>query len=123
MGPNRERCALGLLQVEERSKDCRQDAKQQVASDGAWAPQHSSHRLAAPSDAFCLQIIFHVGVHCRRPQLPPSVPAPLASLIRRCWDDDPTARPSFREILELLQVCAVTQVWDMCITRTHTVQA
>ena len=50
------------------------------------------------------QIIFHVGVHCRRPPLPDDCPLPLASLIQRCWQDDPAARPAFTEVLHLLQV-------------------
>jgi serine/threonine protein kinase len=33
-----------------------------------------------------------------RPQLPAGVPAPLAALIRRCWDADPRRRPDFAAV-------------------------
>lgn len=34
-----------------------------------------------------------------RPEIPPGTPESLASLMRDCWDSDPTKRPSFAEIL------------------------
>eukprot|EP00873_Tetraselmis_striata_P012942 jgi/Tetstr1/433206/TSEL_022494.t1 len=40
----------------------------------------------------------------RRPKLTDRFPKPLATLIRRCWDDDPEARPTVAEILDELHV-------------------
>lgn len=37
-----------------------------------------------------------------RPPIPDTVPAPIARVIRACWVDDPTARPTARDVLELL---------------------
>lgn len=71
-----------------------------------WALTHTL-TMTAPFSLLTIplhQIIFHVGVHCRRPPLPDDCPPPLASLIQRCWQDDPAARPAFTEVLHLLQV-------------------
>lgn len=38
-----------------------------------------------------------------RPQLPPSCPGDLASLIRRCWDADPRRRPAFKKVCRMLR--------------------
>ncbi|GJD06453.1 Probable serine/threonine-protein kinase [Galdieria sulphuraria] len=38
-----------------------------------------------------------------RPPMPPSCPAPLAQLIQSCWQQDPSRRPSFPEIMKLLE--------------------
>ena len=39
-----------------------------------------------------------------RPKIQPSIPASVASLIRRCWQKDPSKRPkNFAEICEELQ--------------------
>jgi serine/threonine protein kinase len=37
-----------------------------------------------------------------RPPIPDSTPAAFATLIRECWDQDPTLRPTFREIVDRL---------------------
>ena len=37
-----------------------------------------------------------------RPALPLGTPAPVAALTARCVHEEPTSRPSFQELLELL---------------------
>jgi serine/threonine protein kinase len=46
------------------------------------------------------EIYEHVVIDAKRPKIPPECPPELAKLIQRCWDADPTKRPSFQEILE-----------------------
>jgi Protein tyrosine and serine/threonine kinase len=38
-----------------------------------------------------------------RPTIPKNVNPKLAALIEQCWQQDPTKRPDFAEILEILQ--------------------
>jgi serine/threonine protein kinase len=38
-----------------------------------------------------------------RPELPEECPSILATMIKRCWEPDPSARPSFSEICEVLR--------------------
>ncbi|KAJ4778584.1 protein kinase family protein [Rhynchospora pubera] len=47
-----------------------------------------------------------------RPKLPEGAPPKLIELIKRCWEDDPSLRPNFSEILDILylianEVCAI----------------
>uniref|UniRef100_A0A7S1HPR7 Protein kinase domain-containing protein n=1 Tax=Phaeocystis cordata TaxID=118079 RepID=A0A7S1HPR7_9EUKA len=44
------------------------------------------------------QVVMLVGVEKRRPEIPEDCPKQLASLIQRCWDDDPHRRPSCAEV-------------------------
>jgi hypothetical protein len=46
------------------------------------------------------EIVAQVAMNDIRPPIPPTCPAPLRALIEICWLRDPTARPSFRQILE-----------------------
>jgi serine/threonine protein kinase len=39
----------------------------------------------------------------RRPEIPASVASPVCALITRCWSEDPTSRPSFAEVLTMLE--------------------
>jgi serine/threonine protein kinase len=53
-----------------------------------------------------MQIIFAVGVQGQRPALPedPALcPPELAWLVQQCWQEQPSARPCFREVLARLQ--------------------
>ena len=52
-------------------------------------------------------MIYVVGVLRRRLRIPPSCPAGLARLLALCWDSDPPARPSFLDIVPLLEVSSV----------------
>lgn len=38
-----------------------------------------------------------------RPTIPKHTPPRLAQLLERCWQQDPTLRPNFSEIIEVLQ--------------------
>lgn len=38
-----------------------------------------------------------------RPTIPPKCPAPLAKMMRACWDSDPHRRPSFAQLVEALE--------------------
>jgi serine/threonine protein kinase len=44
------------------------------------------------------------AVDGERPIIPRDVDARLATLLKRCWDEDPMARPSFEEIIQALAV-------------------
>ncbi|KAJ1702912.1 hypothetical protein LUZ63_002691 [Rhynchospora breviuscula] len=39
-----------------------------------------------------------------RPTIPKNANPEIAKLIKRCWQQDPTKRPDFAEILEILQL-------------------
>eukprot|EP00741_Cyanophora_paradoxa_P011801 tig00020564_g11405.t1 len=39
----------------------------------------------------------------QRPPVPPNLDPTLAALIRRCWAEDPNARPAFEEVLDILE--------------------
>ncbi|KAG1669679.1 hypothetical protein FOA52_002063 [Chlamydomonas sp. UWO 241] len=49
-----------------------------------------------------MQIIFHVGVQCARPDIPHDGFPPLVQLIEACWHDSPAARPPFTAALAAL---------------------
>lgn len=49
------------------------------------------------------QIFYHASEKQLRPTIPNEVPAPLANLIRLCWDPNPTARPSAAQVLNELK--------------------
>lgn len=44
------------------------------------------------------------AVDGERPLIPRDVDERLATLLKRCWDEDPRARPSFEEIIRSLAV-------------------
>ena len=41
--------------------------------------------------------------HGLRPTPPPNTPAPLADVMARCWHKNPAARPSFSELVPVLE--------------------
>lgn len=45
---------------------------------------------------------------CRLP-VPQNAPPPLARLLRACWQEDPAARPGFKDILSVLKVLPAGQ--------------
>jgi serine/threonine protein kinase len=45
-----------------------------------------------------MQIVRAVVTHGKRPQLGRACPAPIATIISKCWDRDPAARPTFAEV-------------------------
>lgn len=46
-----------------------------------------------------LRIAFRVVTNQLRPEIPPQCPPALAGLVRNCWSQDPTLRPSFAAIV------------------------
>lgn len=50
-----------------------------------------------------LQIIYYVGVLQKRPELPDGCHGKLRGIIERCWDESPTARPQFKDIVQELK--------------------
>jgi serine/threonine protein kinase len=51
------------------------------------------------------QAVLHIVLSGGRPKVSDRVPPGCAALIRRCWDHDPEARPTFTEVVEAL--CAL----------------
>jgi serine/threonine protein kinase len=50
-----------------------------------------------------MQVIYVVGVLGDRLPVPQNAPPPLARLLRACWQEDPAARPGFKDILSVLK--------------------
>ncbi|KAG0620832.1 hypothetical protein M758_4G247900 [Ceratodon purpureus] len=44
----------------------------------------------------------HVVLQCKRPELPRYIAPWIRKLLQRCWHQDPSKRPTFEEILEVL---------------------
>ncbi|EGG21390.1 PKC domain-containing protein [Cavenderia fasciculata] len=53
-----------------------------------------------------------------RPTIPDTVPIKLANLIRQCWDSNPSARPTFKQIIDCL-VSIVDPVTKRSIVNIH----
>jgi hypothetical protein len=49
-----------------------------------------------------LSAAFAIAVEHLRPQLPADLPTPIERLMQRCWETDPSKRPTFQEIEQLL---------------------
>uniref|UniRef100_A0A2C9KMZ2 Serine-threonine/tyrosine-protein kinase catalytic domain-containing protein n=1 Tax=Biomphalaria glabrata TaxID=6526 RepID=A0A2C9KMZ2_BIOGL len=47
----------------------------------------------------------------KRPLIPDHCPPDLCRLIQKCWDQNPAARPGFKEILKALEQLSVSQIW------------
>ena len=50
-----------------------------------------------------LQVSIEVLNNDLRPQIPKKTPENYARLIKKCWDRDPSKRPSFKSIIKDLQ--------------------
>jgi len=48
-------------------------------------------------------ITLGVATQNLRPAIPPSVPQALAAVIEKCWNEDPLRRPSFIELIALIE--------------------
>lgn len=53
--------------------------------------------------AYCTQIIIAVAINKERPPLPADTPDRLASLVQRCWLEDPKQRPRVSQLAAELQ--------------------
>ena len=72
--------------------------KSDVYSFGIVLWQISSGKLPF-ADKSNLQAAVAVSLHGLRPTISEDCPEKLGSLIKRCWDKDPNARPEFEEVL------------------------
>ncbi|KAJ4460029.1 putative Serine/threonine-protein kinase CTR1 [Paratrimastix pyriformis] len=57
-------------------------------------------------EANTMHISVEVSVHGRRPPIPPGAPEAWVSLMTRCWDQRPEARPSFESVAVALMPAA-----------------
>lgn len=63
----------------------------------------------------CAQIIVAVAINKERPHLPHDAPPRLASLILRCWAENPAARPRIDAVLvELYDMMQVRSLAMCC---------
>jgi serine/threonine protein kinase len=56
------------------------------------------------------RVVVAVAVRRERPDIPQHAPAPLAALLRRCWLEDPAARPTAREAVAALDAMLAAEV-------------
>lgn len=54
-----------------------------------------------------MQMGFAVGSQGYRPPLPADAPPGLTDLISSCWQDEPQQRPTFSQVLHMLQALEV----------------
>ncbi|KAL2457651.1 ACT-like protein tyrosine kinase family protein [Forsythia ovata] len=80
------------------------------AETGVMTAETGTYRWMAPEIpyAFLTPLQAAVGVvqHGRRPTIPKDTHPKLAELLDKCWQQDPTLRPDFDKILEILQQIA-----------------
>ena len=49
-----------------------------------------------------IQIAYGVANNNLRPPIPQSMNKKISNIITKCWDEDPSVRPSYQEIIEKL---------------------
>ncbi len=49
------------------------------------------------------QIVFAVGTQHLRPRIDPAWPATWVNLMTTCWNEDPETRPTFEELITMLE--------------------
>lgn len=49
------------------------------------------------------QIVFAVGTQKLRPRVEPEWPLEWVNLMTTCWNEDPNARPTFEEIIQIVE--------------------
>jgi len=49
------------------------------------------------------QLVNEVAIDGKRPNIPPSCPGELSTLLRSCWDPEPVKRPNFGQIIAQLE--------------------
>lgn len=54
-----------------------------------------------------VQAAVGVVMHGLRPSIPPSTFPPLGYLIKKCWDQNPSIRPHFSQILQMLDIISL----------------
>lgn len=62
---------------------------------------HPTHRVVPFQSANEGQVLGLV-LSGMRPVIPASVPGPVASVVERCWVQDPGGRPSFSDLVAVL---------------------
>jgi hypothetical protein len=102
---------MGLAIVGRTCRDTKSTTLWFLASFVNSTP-HTCHQLALLCTslqrsccpvALPLQIIVAVAINKERPLLPASTPPRLASLISRCWQEEPRQRPSTAAVAAELQ--------------------
>lgn len=73
---------------------------------------------------YCATIIhaavIHMVIQGLRPTIPKHTLPKLAELLERCWQQDPTLRPDFTEIIQILQQIAKEVASHLsCIFKWH----
>ena len=72
------------------------------------------------------KVIYAVGHQGMRPAVPQYVPASYATIMKKCWSEDPVARPSFGDLVERLEGIkrdGFSSVSDVFTARTTIVPA
>jgi hypothetical protein len=57
-----------------------------------------------------MQVVGAVGFNHKRLGLPEDLPPDLAKLILSCWEEQPSLRPSFKNILRCAHMCVCAYV-------------
>lgn len=50
-------------------------------------------------------ILEHVALHGKRPDMPEAAPEDFCVLVEACWHQDPSRRPSFEEVRQVVRLC------------------
>ncbi|BFZ14689.1 hypothetical protein BsWGS_17728 [Bradybaena similaris] len=64
-----------------------------------------------PYDSFSMFQILECLQASRRPTLPSDCPKGLSEIVQKCWDQNPAARPGFKEVLKRLELLSQTHEW------------
>ena len=59
-------------------------------------------------------VIYHVGKGLLQPDIPEFVPQDLEDVMRKCWDVDPTKRPTIDSVLETLDMDGLDMEGNAC---------
>ena len=71
--------------------------------------------------SFEFQTVLQTSKRNIRPSLPPSTPAPIAELIKRCWNKDPSMRPDLPSIKK--NICIIERDYLLNISHWNSLLA
>ncbi|XP_064621330.1 mitogen-activated protein kinase kinase kinase 10-like isoform X2 [Lineus longissimus] len=69
-----------------------------------------------------LAVAYGVGVNKLTLPIPTTCPTPFARILENCWDPEPHERPTFRDIMDILEEIAVSSFVDTPQDSFHTMQ-